>query len=256
MLKLAASNLSDLPLVAHGFFGRTGGTSTGIYASLNCGPGSGDDRELVIENRRRALAALADRQSSLVTLYQIHSAEAVTVREVWQIGQAPRADAMATDVSGIALGILTADCAPVLLADAEARVIGAAHAGWKGALGGVIEQVIIRMEKLGARREHIAAAIGPCISQTAYEVGEELREVFAEHDQSNTSFFLPAARPGHWQFDLPAYAHACLHASAVRNVAVIGHCTYAEAGNFYSFRRATHRGEGDYGRQLSTIMLL
>jgi polyphenol oxidase len=255
MLKLEAPNMSDLPDIAHGFFGRTGGVSSGIYESLNCGPGSGDDRSNVIENRGCALAALTDRECRLVTLYQIHSAEGVTVRKPWEIGHAPEADAMATDVRGISLGILTADCAPVLLADAEAQVIGAAHAGWKGALAGVIEQAIVRMEQLGAQHERIAAAIGPCISQAAYEVGEEFRAVFARHDATNSRFFVPSARSGHWQFDLPGYASARLNAAAVRNVTVVGRCTYAEAGNFYSFRRATHRGEGDYGRQLSAIAL-
>ena len=256
MLKLEVANLSDARGVAHGFFGRTGGTSTGIYESLNCGPGSGDDRAHVIENRRRASAALTNRECPLVTLYQIHSAEGVCVCDPWGIGNAPKADAMATDRPGIALGILTADCAPVLLADAEAHVIGAAHAGWKGALTGVIDQAIIRMEQLGAKRERIAAAIGPCISQAAYEVGEEFRAIFTRLDAANARFFLPATRTGHWQFDLPGYACARLKAAGVQSVAAPGHCTYAQSGNFYSFRRTTHRGESDYGRQLSAITLL
>jgi YfiH family protein len=256
MLKLDVPNLSELPGIAHGFFGRTGGTSSGVYESLNCGPGSGDDRTNVIQNRCRALGVLTDQECRLVTLYQIHSAESVAVSNPWDIGNAPKADAMVADRAGIVLGILTADCAPVLLVDAEARVIGAAHAGWKGALAGVIERTIVLMEQLGAKRERISAAIGPCISQAAYEVGEEFRAVFDRHDAANTRFFLPAARTGHWQFDLPGYACACLHAAAVRNVAVLGNCTYAEAGNFYSFRRATHAGESDYGRQLSAIALL
>jgi YfiH family protein len=255
VLKLNDPNLTITPGIAHGFFGRTGGASSGIYESLNCGPGSGDDRGHVIENRRRALSVLTDR-GQLVTLYQIHSAEGVIVREPWEIGAAPQADAMATDVPGIALGILTADCAPILFADADAQVIGAAHAGWKGALAGVIEQAIIRMEQLGAKRERIAAAIGPCIAQAAYEVGEEFRAIFARNDAANTRFFLPAPRAGHWQFDLRGYVRARLNAAALRNVAALGNCTYAEAGNFYSFRRATHVGVSDYGRQLSAIALL
>ena len=256
MLKLGAANLSGKSGIAHGFFGRTGGASSGIYDSLNCGPGSSDDRGHVLENRRRALAALSDKECRLVTLYQIHSAEGIVVREPWEIGVAPKADAMATNVPGIVLGILTADCAPLLLADTEAGVIGAAHAGWKGALGGVIEQVIARMEELGAKRERIAAAIGPCISQSAYEVGDEFRETFARHDGANIGHFVPAARENHWQFDLPAYVQARLEALSVGSVAAPGNCTYAEAGNFFSFRRTTHRGETDYGRQLSAITLL
>lgn len=256
MLKFDAPNLSKLPGIAHGFFGRTGGISSGIYESLNCGPGSGDDRDHVIENRRRVLAAITNKECGLVTLYQIHSAEGVTVREPWEIGDAPKADAMATDMPGIALGILTADCAPVLFADVDAQVIGATHAGWKGAFAGVIEQVIIRMEQLGAERGRIAAAIGPCISQDAYEVGEEFRAIFERHDADNLRFFAPAARENHWQFDLPGFVRECLRAAGVRNVAVPEHCTYSEAGNFYSFRRATHCGESDYGRQLSAIALL
>lgn len=256
MLMFTAPNLSNLPGVAHGFFGRGGGVSSGIFESLNCGPGSGDDRGHVVENRRRALAALADRECRLVTLYQIHSAEGVIVREPWEIGNGPKADAMATNVPGVALGILTADCAPVLLADAQARVVGAAHAGWKGALAGVIEQAIAHMEQLGAKRARIAVAIGPCISQAAYEVGEELRENFTRHDAANARFFAPAVRPAHWQFDLAAYVWKRLDTAGLHNAVALAHCTYGEAGEFYSFRRATHRGENDYGRQLSAITLL
>lgn len=256
MLMLSAPNLSNLPGLAHGFFGRDGGVSSGIFESLNCGPGSGDDRDHVVENRRRALAALADRECRLVTLYQIHSAEGVIVREPWEIGSGPKADAMATNMPGIALGILTADCAPVLLADAVARVIGAAHAGWKGALAGVVEQTIAHMEELGAKRTRIAAAIGPCISQAAYEVGDELRENFTRQDAANARFFAPAARSAHWQFDLPAYVRNRLEAAGLHNAVALQRCTYGEARDFYSFRRATHRGENDYGRQLSAITLL
>ncbi|HTT84786.1 MAG TPA: peptidoglycan editing factor PgeF [Rhizomicrobium sp.] len=256
MWKLAAPNLSELPGIAHGFFGRRGGSSSGIYASLNCGPGSGDVRSRVEENRRRAMAALTAPECRLVTLYQIHGAEGVLVHEPWEVGNAPRADAMATSEPGIALGILTADCAPILLADAEAHVIGAAHSGWKGAVAGVIEQAVLRMEQLGAKRERIAAAIGPCISQSAYEVRDEFRAAFAQQDAANTRFFAPAARPGHWQFDLPGYASVRLQAAGVRNTASLAHCTYGEAEDFYSYRRATHCGETDYGRQLSAILLV
>ena len=226
-----------LPL-AHGFFGRAGGVSDGIFASLNCGPGSGDERAKVMENRRRVSDALGGR---LLTLYQIHSAEAVTVAAPWE--QGPQADAMATNVPGLALGILTADCAPVLFADAEARVIGAAHAGWKGAAGGVTDAAIAAMESLGARRERIAAAIGPCISQANYETGPEFRERF------DAKFF--AGR----HFDLEAYVAERLAKAGIASVERLAACTYARENDFFSYRRATHRGESDYGRQVSAIML-
>jgi len=232
---LHASNLG----VRHGFFGRTGGVSSGIYASLNCGPGSGDDRASVTENRRRVSQAM--RGAKLLTLYQIHSAEAVVVTEPWE--QGPQADALATDVPGLALGILTADCAPVLFADVEAGVIGAAHAGWKGAVGGVTDSAIAAMERLGARRERIAAAIGPCICQANYETGPEFRERF------DARFF--AGR----HFDLEAYVAERLAKAGIANVERIAACTYAREDDFFSFRRATHRGENDYGRQVSAIVL-
>jgi hypothetical protein len=254
-MKIDASNLTECPGIGHGFFGRKGGVSAGIYESLNCGPGSRDDLEHVLENRRRALAALIGGESRLVTLHQVHSAKGVVVDEPWQIGNGPKADAMATNVPGIALGILTADCAPILFADAEARVIGAAHAGWKGSFSGVVEQAIVRMEELGAKRGRIAAAIGPCISQSAYEVGNEFREIFTSDDAANTRFFAAAGRSDHWQFDLPAYVRMRIDAAGIRNVAAIACCTYAESENLYSFRRTTHRRESDYGRQLSAIVL-
>ncbi|MGH6876175.1 MAG: peptidoglycan editing factor PgeF [Rhizomicrobium sp.] len=256
MLRFAAANLADLAGVAHVFFGRKGGVSTGIYDSLNCGPGSRDDRDNVIENRRRALEAFAPPESRLATLYQIHGARAVTVREPWQIGEQPKADAMATAASDVALGILTADCAPILLADPEARIVGAAHAGWKGALAGVVESAIGMMEKLGARRERIAAAIGPCISQPAYEVGAELRAQVLADISRDECFFAPSDQSEHWRFDLPAYAHSRLELAGVHNISDLSICTYARESVFYSFRRATHRGESDYGRQLSAIMLV
>jgi YfiH family protein len=241
MLKLCAENLTS-DSISHGFFGRTGGVSKGIFASLNCGPGSGDERGDVIENRKRVADALAP-DTTLLTLYQIHSGEAVSVTAPWNLGEGPKADAMATNVPGLALGILTADCAPVLLADAEADVIGAAHAGWKGALGGVTDSVIAAMESLGARRERIAAAIGPCISQANYETGPEFRERF------------PAAFFEGRQFDLEAYVAERLTAAHIQNVARLGACTYAREADFFSYRRATHRGEADYGRQVSAIVL-
>ncbi|HSZ11696.1 MAG TPA: peptidoglycan editing factor PgeF [Rhizomicrobium sp.] len=248
---LRADNLSN---IAHGFFGRQGGVSTGIFAWLNCGVGSGDAREAVIENRRRAMAELGA-NAKLVTLHQIHSANAITVTEAWDIGQGPQADAMATNVPGIALGILTADCAPVLFADETARVIGAAHAGWKGALHGVLESALAAMEALGAQRNRIAAAIGPCISQENYEIGAEFREAFLSADSAHARFFVPSNRADHWRFDLEGLVAHRLAAAHVENVALLSACTYAREAEFYSFRRATHRGEKDYGRQLSAILL-
>jgi len=253
MLILKAANLS-VPGIAHGFFGRQGGVSKGIYASLNCGPGSKDSRDDVMENRARATAALAP-NAALVTLYQVHSAEAVTVTAPWPIPENPKADAMATDRPGIALGILTADCAPILLTDPKARIIGAAHAGWNGALAGVVESVLAAMERLGAKPERIRAAIGPCISQGAYEVGPEFERRFVGADANNARFFARSPRAGHWQFDLPAYVAQRLKEASVESVEILDVCTYAREDEFFSYRRTTHRKEPDYGRELSAIML-
>jgi YfiH family protein len=253
MLILKAANLS-VPGIAHGFFGRQGGVSKGIYASLNCGPGSKDSRDDVMENRARATAALAP-NAALVTLYQVHSAEAVTVTAPWPIPENPKADAMATDRPGIALAILTADCAPILLTDPKARIIGAAHAGWNGALAGVVESVLAAMERLGAKPERIRAAIGPCISQGAYEVGPEFERRFVGADANNARFFARSPRAGHWQFDLPAYVAQRLKDASVESVEILDVCTYAREDEFFSYRRTTHRKEPDYGRELSAIML-
>ena len=256
MLHICSENLSRVSGIAHGFFGRTGGVSTGIFASLNCGPGSGDARENVIENRRRALGKLtANAEAQLLTLYQIHSADAIVATEPWAIGNGPQADAMATNLPGLALGVLTADCAPVLLADPEARVIGAAHAGWKGALAGVLESAIAAMERLGARRTRITGVVGPCIGQANYEVGRELQSRFLETDATNTGFFVPSDRPNHWRFDLGRYVAHRLQTAGIGDVKWTGGCTYTGEVDFFSFRRATHHGEKDYGRQLSAILL-
>ncbi|MDE2183640.1 MAG: peptidoglycan editing factor PgeF [Alphaproteobacteria bacterium] len=252
MLILSADNLM-LPGVAHAFFGRQGGVSQGLYDSLNCGPGSNDDRAKVIENRRRALQALG--ASTLSTLYQVHSAKAVTVTEPWKIEHSPQADGAVTNVPDIALGVLTADCAPVLFADAEARVIGAAHAGWKGAMGGVTDSVLAAMEKLGAVRSRIAAAIGPCIGQASYEVDHQFRATFLEADPDNAAFFVPNTREGFFRFDLEGYVAMRLQRAGVGTVTLQAADTYARDADFFSFRRATHRGETDYGRELSTIVL-
>lgn len=241
---------SPLLQVAHGFLGRRGGVSRGITAGLNTGYGSGDDRAAIDENRRRAVDAVQP-GAELVTVYQVHSPDCV-VAEGWAYEDRPHADAIVTDRPGLLLGILTADCAPVLLADAEAGVVGAAHAGWKGALGGVTDATIAAMIRLGARRERIAAAIGPCIARASYEVDNDFACRFETADPENERFFT-TARPGHHQFDLEGYVAARLAAAGVTRVAALGLDTYADEDRFFSFRRATHRGEPDYGRQISLI---
>lgn len=256
MLILKSDNLSTASTIAHSFFGRTGGVSTGVFASLNCGPGSGDDLDAVTENRNRALRQLSGgAPADLLTLYQVHGRETVLVSKPWALSERPKADAMVTNLPGLALGILTADCAPVLLADVEAGVIAAAHAGWKGALAGVIESATRGMETLGADRARIAAAIGPCIAQANYEVSDEFRRTFTTADAETALFFRPSDRVDHWRFDLPGYVEARLRAAGVPRVESIAACTYAREQDFFSFRRATHRGEKDYGRQLSAILL-
>ena len=253
MLRLTAANLATAPDIVHGFFGRQDGVSQGIYASLNCGPGSGDERAAVLSNRARVQAALG--AENLVTLYQIHSAQAVGVANPWDLDLAPQADGMATNIPGLALGVLTADCAPVLFADSRAKVIGAAHAGWKGALAGVVESTLRAMEQLGAVRSRVAAAIGPCISQANYEVGAEFRARFLDNDSSFDRFFVPAVKADHWRFDLKGFVALRLDDAGLENVARFSACTYAHEGDFFSFRRATHRGEPDYGREISAIAL-
>jgi YfiH family protein len=250
MLILQSPNLS-LSGIAHGFFGRTGGVSAGIYDSLNCGPGSGDDLAAVTRNRER----VADHfHAELVTLHQMHSATAVPVSVAWGDAR-PLADGVATKTPGIALGILTADCAPVLFADAKARVIGAAHAGWKGALGGIVESTLAAMEELGATRANIAVAVGPCIAQANYEVGAEFRDTFLKADAANAAFFIVSDRADHFRFDLEGYVLDRLRRAGLRDVKGLAADTYAREAEFFSFRRATHRSEPSYGRQISVIVL-
>ena len=240
----------------HGFFTRRGGVSEGIYGSLQCGWGAKeDDRENVAENRARAARALGVKEGNLVSEYQIHSAEAVTVIEPWDPADAPEADGMATDRPGVALGVLAADCAPVLFEDAAARVVGACHAGWKGALGGVIEATVAAMEGLGADRARIAGVVGPCITQRSYEVGPEYVERFLDDDPENGRFFAGSANEGRAMFDLPGYALSRLRSAEIGRAEALYRCTYAEPDLFFSNRRALHRGEGDYGRLLSAIVL-
>jgi YfiH family protein len=242
-----------LDAVPHGFLGRKGGVSTGILAGLNVGLGSGDDRAAIAENRRRAVEAVLP-GAALVTVHQVHSAEAVIVTEPFADDARPHVDALVTDRPGLLLGILTADCAPILLADVEAGVIGAAHAGWKGALGGVTDATIAAMEKLGARRDRIAAAIGPCIARASYEVDDAFAARFEAADPANERFFA-AGRAGHQRFDIEAYVAARLAAAGIGRVEALGLDTYADDQAFFSFRRATHRGEPDYGREMSLIGL-
>ena len=245
-----ARAFEDIP---HGFLGRKGGVSTGILAGLNVGLGSADDREAIAENRRRAVEAVLP-GAALVTVHQVHSAEAVIAHAPFPDDARPPVDAIVTDRPGLLLGILTADCAPVLLADAQAGVVGAAHAGWKGALGGVTDATIAAMERLGARRDRIAAAIGPCISRASYEVDDLFARRFEEADPANERFFF-AGRPGRQQFDIEAYVAARLAAAGVGRVEALGLDTYTDEQAFFSFRRATHREEPDYGREISLIGL-
>lgn len=242
--------LGDLP---HGFLGRNGGVSTGVVAGLNTGLGSEDDPKLVAENRRLAADAVLP-AAQLVGLYQVHSPDCVTVTEPWDDDARPHADAMVTDRPGVLLGILTADCAPVLFADRERGVIGAAHAGWKGAIGGVTDQTIAAMEALGARRESIAAAIGPCIAVSSYEVDDGFVRRFTDENPDNIRFFA-SGREGHRQFDLEAYVAHRLQAAGIATVEPLHLDTYSQPERFYSFRRATHRAEPSYGRQISLIGL-
>lgn len=252
---ITAPPLHGLGGIRHGFFTRRGGLSRGLYGSLNCGLGSGDDEALVAANRARALDLAGLGDARLVTLHQVHSARALTVGEAWEDGDRPAADGLATGLPGIALGIVTADCAPVLLADAKAGIIGAAHAGWRGALGGILEATITRMVELGARPADMVAAIGPCIAQQSYEVSEDYARPFLDQDAGNSRFFVPGERPERLLFDLPGYIENRLKASALRHVAGTPGDTYGEAARFFSYRRARLRGETDYGRLLSIICL-
>jgi polyphenol oxidase len=238
--------------VAHGFLGRRGGVSAGEVAGLNVGLGSGDDPAAIAENRRRAVAAIMP-GAALVTVYQVHSPDCV-VGEAWGEADRPHADALVTDRPGMLLGILTADCAPILLADRAAGVIGAAHAGWKGALGGVVASTVAAMTALGADLSRIAAAVGPCIAQPSYEVDEAFQRRFIGETPDNERFFTPG-KPCHAQFDLEGYVAARLAEAGITRIAPLGLDTYAAPERFFSFRRATHRGEAAYGRQIALIGL-
>ncbi|WP_166038419.1 peptidoglycan editing factor PgeF [Sphingosinicella sp. YJ22] len=249
MVEVIRSRLLDG--VPHGFLGRRGGVSEGMCWGLNVGHGSGDDPALIAENRRRAVEAVAP-GARLATVYQVHSSDAVIVGEPWGDDERPRADALVTDRPGVALGILTADCTPVLLADREAGVVGAAHAGWKGAFGGVLASTVEAMETLGAQRGRIVAAVGPTIGRKSYEVDADFFQRFLAADDDNDLFFTDG-RAGHYRFDLEGYVLARLAAAGVKRIEALGLDTYSDEDRFYSYRRATHRGESNYGRQISII---
>ncbi|HTM94638.1 MAG TPA: peptidoglycan editing factor PgeF [Croceibacterium sp.] len=244
---IEAGALTGIP---HGFLTRLGGVSRGIVSGLQVGHGADDDPDAVEENRRRAVAAVLP-GAPLATVYQVHSPDAVAATGAWPHDARPKADALVTDRPGLLLGIVTADCAPVLFADREAGVIGAAHAGWRGAHDGVLENTIDAMEQLGARRENIAAAIGPAIAQRSYEVDAPFRDRFTNED---ARFFAPG-HAGHWQFDLEGYVAARLERAGVLTVAPLGLDTYSDEARFFSHRRSVHRGEPNYGRQISLIGL-
>jgi YfiH family protein len=253
---LQAAALSAVAGIRHAFFTRQGGVSEGLYASLNAGIGSDDDPAKVAENRARMAAAVGVGPDFLLTPYQIHSPKAVIVDTPWGIKERPRADALVTTRPGLAIAITTADCGPVLLADHAACVIGAAHAGWRGAAAGVIEATVEAMERCGANRTRIIAALGPMIRQPSYEVGPELVSAFRSEDKGNERFFKLAARPGHALFDLAGYIAARLVRMGIARVEDLGHCTYSDPARFFSYRRSTHSGESDYGRHISAIALL
>jgi YfiH family protein len=250
---LTSPLLAALPGVRHGFFTRRGGVSGGLYESLNVGVGSRDDPQAVAENRARAAAALGAEPAQLLTCYQVHSAIAVTAEAPF--AERPQADAVATARPGLVCGALAADCAPVLIADPQARVVAAAHAGWRGALGGIVEAAVEAMETLGARRERMTAAVGPCIGPESYEVGLEFLEAFEARDGAFARFFRPGASPDKRMFDLPAFVLERLARAGVAQAEWIGRDTYAEEAEFFSNRRAVHRQQADYGRLLSAIRL-
>jgi YfiH family protein len=252
---LVAPALAELDGVAHRFFTRRGGVSAGLYSSLNCGYGSGDSPDNVRENRRRAAASFGRREPELLTLYQIHSTEVLAVADQhWTSPGAPKADGLVTDRPGVVLGVMAADCAPLLLADPQAGVIGAAHAGWRGALSGVAEATIAAMEKLGARRERVRGAVGPCIGRDSYEVGPEFPAPFLQQDEANAAFFRTASRAGHFLFDLAGYLAHRIGKAGV-SVEATGHDTLTASEDFFSYRRNTLQGVRDYGRGLSAIAL-
>jgi YfiH family protein len=250
-----SAKLSALPRVRHAFFTREGGVSEGVYESLNGGQGSRDEAAHVKENRRRMAAALDVPDGVISTAFQIHSPTAVVATKPWTRAEAPRADAIATNKARLAIGVTVADCGPILLADGQAGVIGAAHAGWRGALDGILEAVVAKMEELGATRSNIAAAIGPLIRQQSYEVGPEFVLRFQDAEKSYSRFFAPSTRDGHALFDLPGFIAERLKDAGVGTIDDLGLDTYSDEARFFSYRRTTHRKEADYGRLIAAIAL-
>lgn len=244
------------PGIAHGFFTRAGGHSTGLFTSLNCGLGSGDDPDLVAMNRAIVARELGVAEGQVATAYQVHSAEAIEVNEPWSPEARPKLDGLVTRRKGLAIGVLTADCGPVLFADPEVAIVGACHAGWKGALTGVTDATITLMEKLGARRERMVAVLGPTIGPASYEVGPEFIGPFLKQDEGHLRFFKPSSKNGHHMFDLPGYLMLRLKQAGVGVTRNLGLDTYADEAQFFSYRRATHRGEKDYGRLIAAIALV
>ena len=242
--------------VTHRFFGRQGGYSKGIFASLNCGLGSGDDRATVVRNREIVAKTLGGTEPQIVTTYQVHSAEAINVTKPWKHNERPKVDGMVTNVPGVILGTLTADCGPVLFADHRAGVIGSAHAGWKGALTGITDATVLQMETLGARRENIVAVLGPTISKVAYEVGPEFIQRYFEVSEANKKFFTESVKKDHYMFDLPAYLINRMKAFGIGTVIDTALCTYSDEQGYFSYRRTSHRKEKDYGRQIAAITLI
>jgi YfiH family protein len=245
-----------LPGIRHAFFTREGGVSGDVYRSLNGGTGSHDSATDVAENRARMAASLGVTPTRFLTAYQVHSPQVVAVDTPWTSDARPRADAIVTRTPALAIGVTTADCGPILFADPQARVIGAAHAGWRGALTGVVEATVAAMEQLGAARGQIRAALGPMIRQANYEVGPDLIDRFAAEDPTSKPFFGAASRAGHAQFDLGGYVAARLRRAGVGQIEDLGLCTYADPALFYSYRRATHRAENDYGRHVNAIAIV
>ena len=252
---ITAPELAAIDGIRHGFFTREGGVSEGIYASLNVGLGSRDDQASVVENRKRVAAQLGVDADRLITPYQIHSSTALTVDAPWAEGERPKGDAVVTATPGLAIGVATADCGPVLLADPQAGVVGATHAGWRGAFGGVLEATLEAMEALGADCGRVIAVVGPTISQRSYEVGPDFIERFLDENLDNRTYFEPAASPGHAMFDLPRYIEERLTVAGVGTATRLDHCTYRDPRRFFSYRRAQHHNEPDYGRLISAISI-
>lgn len=252
---IQAANLSGLDGIRHGFFTRVGGISMGLYEGLNCGLGSNDERDRVLENRRRVAAALGRPDAPVVTLYQTHSPTARIVTGPEDPASLPKADAVVTATPGVVVATLTADCCPVLFADPEARIVAAAHAGWRGAVGGILESTVATMEKAGARRDRIMAAFGPCIGPSAYEVGPEFEAELLSLSSENSRFFTRPSAHERPRFDLPGYVMARLDGLGLLSAESATSCTYENESRFFSYRRSCHRKEPDYGRQISAILV-